>query len=254
MDEQRNPQEGPWVDDMRAFTAYLDRRCIAHRDHTNPMQKGIQVQHAGHWMGVLWNKHFKRYTADRRLALIVQSFAAERAAQGKEPTMTELEKQLAEALRGMVMMDPAAISAAHKALAAFNAQQAAPVDEREAFEAWAVRQPMNVDRWAYNTSMYVSEDAAEAWEGWQARAALASQPAASVALTDEQIDEIMRACHLSAIETKDYRAQRFSGMTWDEREDYGRALRFARAIEAAHGIKPLNALVTAPDPAQQEQR
>ena len=77
---QRNPAEGPWIDDMRAFKAHLDSRGIAHRDHPNPMQNGVQVKHAGHWMSVLWNKHFRRYTADRRLALITQSFAAERAA------------------------------------------------------------------------------------------------------------------------------------------------------------------------------
>lgn len=185
---------------------------------------------------------------------------------------TELEKQLAEALRAAIRdidygntTDPDDLRVWAATLAAFDAQQAAPFGDSSAMVGTRSAGIPGVTVYdlgpSRNPDSAISRKLLEM--GWRPPAADAvsaqqvaasEQPAASVALTDEQIDEIMRACHLSAIEAKDYRAQRFSGMTWDEREDYGRALRFARAIEAAHGIKPLNALVTAPDPAQQEQR
>ncbi len=82
---QRSAAAGPWVKsaDFDAFCGHLTARGIQHREHADPFIRGIQVHHDGHWMAVQWNKNWKRYTADRRLSLIVQSFAAERAATAK---------------------------------------------------------------------------------------------------------------------------------------------------------------------------
>lgn len=77
----RAASEGPWVSlkDCRAFREWLTSKGVEWRKHPGLMSEGYQVRHQGHWMGLLWNKGFKRYTADRRLSLIVQSFAAEKA-------------------------------------------------------------------------------------------------------------------------------------------------------------------------------
>jgi len=75
----RNAGQGPRIGrvDMASFLAFCE--CNGHktRKHPDPLTEGWQVQHKGHWMSLLWNKSWERYTADRRLSLIVQSFAAE---------------------------------------------------------------------------------------------------------------------------------------------------------------------------------
>lgn len=72
--------EGPWIalEDMRAFREFAVKNGHEVREHPGLMSNGYQVRHQGHWMGLLWNKGFKRYTADRRLSLLVQSFAVEK--------------------------------------------------------------------------------------------------------------------------------------------------------------------------------
>lgn len=73
----RNAGEGPWValGNLNAFMAF----CEAN-GHKTRVTHGIVTRHEvflnGHWMSLLWNKAWQRYTADRRLTLIVQSFAA----------------------------------------------------------------------------------------------------------------------------------------------------------------------------------
>ena len=54
---------------------FLDENGFQHRRQTN----GYGIRHQGHWMALTWNKAFHRYTADRRLTLIVQSFVAFRS-------------------------------------------------------------------------------------------------------------------------------------------------------------------------------
>lgn len=81
MTTQRDPLEGPWVSvsDIERFEAW----CKAHgyqtrqpKGITNPTQTGFEIRHQGNWMGIRWNRGTERYTADRRLSLVVQSFAA----------------------------------------------------------------------------------------------------------------------------------------------------------------------------------
>lgn len=74
---QRNACEGPWIatGDAEAFKAFLAQEGYAVREHPDLWREGFQVRHAGHWMSLLYNKNTRRYTADRRLSLIVQSFA-----------------------------------------------------------------------------------------------------------------------------------------------------------------------------------
>jgi hypothetical protein len=45
--------------------------------------------------------------------------------------------------------------------------------EREAFEKWAQTVHLRVDRWNVNPELYDDEDTISAWQGWQARAAIA---------------------------------------------------------------------------------
>lgn len=72
--------EGPWVAAERidAFIEFCERNGHQTREHPDPWVRAKQIMHKGHWMSIIWNKHFKRYTADRRLSLIVQSFATEK--------------------------------------------------------------------------------------------------------------------------------------------------------------------------------
>jgi len=69
-----------WIkrEDVAVFRAFCEANGHATRDHTDPFRDGFQVRHQGHWMAVVWSKPWNRYTADRRLGLLVQSFAAER--------------------------------------------------------------------------------------------------------------------------------------------------------------------------------
>ncbi|MEI2416167.1 hypothetical protein V8Z80_08275 [Orrella sp. JC864] len=70
-----------WIasEDEAEFREFCESNGHATRDHTDPFRRGFQVQHKGHWMGVVWNGAFKRYSADSRLSLIVQSWASHRA-------------------------------------------------------------------------------------------------------------------------------------------------------------------------------
>lgn len=76
--QARSAAAGPWIalEDCGPFREWLTKQGILWREHPGLQSKGYQVQHGGHWMALLWNKNFKRYTADRRLSLLVQSFAA----------------------------------------------------------------------------------------------------------------------------------------------------------------------------------
>lgn len=78
----RNACAGPWVssDALADFLVFCARNGHETRGHTGIGSRGYQIRHQGHWMGLLWNKNTMRYTADRRLSLLVQSFSAERAA------------------------------------------------------------------------------------------------------------------------------------------------------------------------------
>jgi len=88
---RRSAGEGPWIalDDMRAFKQFLTDNGFQWREHPGLNSTGYQVRHQGHWMALLWNKGFKRFTADRRLSLIVQSFATEKP---KDQRVPELPK------------------------------------------------------------------------------------------------------------------------------------------------------------------
>lgn len=74
----RNAGQGPWVDreDVQQFLAFCNENGHVTRTHPDPFIEAHQVRHKGHWMGLIWNKAWKRFTADRRLSLLVQSFAA----------------------------------------------------------------------------------------------------------------------------------------------------------------------------------
>lgn len=74
----RAASEGPWIAsaDLNQFLAFCQANGHATREHPDPWKNDWQVKHQGHWMSLSWNKNWKRYTADRRLALVVQSFAA----------------------------------------------------------------------------------------------------------------------------------------------------------------------------------
>lgn len=78
----RNAGQGPWIaaDHVRGFLEFCRSHGYETREHPGLDSSGYQVHHQGHWMALLWNKHWKRYTADRRLSLLVQSFAAQKAA------------------------------------------------------------------------------------------------------------------------------------------------------------------------------
>ena len=74
----RAASEGPWIarEDVQQFLTFCAANGHGTRPHPDAFIDAHQVQHKGHWMGLIWNKSFRRYTADRRLSLLVQSFAA----------------------------------------------------------------------------------------------------------------------------------------------------------------------------------
>ena len=61
---------------LTSFTWYLNSRGVETRNHSSPYVTGIQALKDGHWMAVVWNKNWRRYTVDRRLAEYVQDFGA----------------------------------------------------------------------------------------------------------------------------------------------------------------------------------
>lgn len=77
-DNNRDASTGPWVsvEDKDKFLEFCKETGHETKEHSNPFTRGYMVRHKGHWMAILYNKNWKRYTADKRLSLIVQSFAA----------------------------------------------------------------------------------------------------------------------------------------------------------------------------------
>ena len=77
----RDASVGPWVagENVAQFLDFCNKHGHQTREHSDPFVNGYQVHHKGHWMAVIWNKSFGRYTADRRLSLLVQSFASDNA-------------------------------------------------------------------------------------------------------------------------------------------------------------------------------
>ncbi len=85
----RDASQGPWVGaaDIESFLLFC--RSNGHETRPNAGEhRGFEVRHQGHWMGLRWNKSFDRYTADRRLTLIVQSFAMVRVLRANTPRKT----------------------------------------------------------------------------------------------------------------------------------------------------------------------
>ena len=82
--EARKASEGPWIarEHINTFQVFCKEQGYEVRENPGLLQGGFQVHHRGHWMTLSWNKSFKRYTADRRLTLVVQSFAATTKAEG----------------------------------------------------------------------------------------------------------------------------------------------------------------------------
>jgi hypothetical protein len=60
--------------EIKQFLEFCATQGHATREHSSLTQRGYQVQHSEHWMGLCWNKNTKRYTADRRMAGLVASF------------------------------------------------------------------------------------------------------------------------------------------------------------------------------------
>lgn len=79
--------DSKWIkrEDATAFRQFCEANGHATRDHADPFKDGFQVRHKGHWLAVVWSKAWARYTADKRLGLLVQSFAAGKAALSGEP-------------------------------------------------------------------------------------------------------------------------------------------------------------------------
>jgi hypothetical protein len=76
----RDASKGPWLDskDVQAFLVFCSKKGYATRGHTNVWIDAHQVKFQGHWMSITFNKNYKRYTADKRLSLVVQSFLTEK--------------------------------------------------------------------------------------------------------------------------------------------------------------------------------
>jgi hypothetical protein len=100
-------------------------------------------------------------------------------------------------------------------------REAAAASEREAFEAWAVPRCLHLPK--RPDGEYASVTTQETWEAWQARASLsrAAQPV-RVPLNVGVLYRLWAEAH---------EEKGLPGWKYMER--------FARAIEAAHGIVPL---------------
>lgn len=61
-------------DDRDAFLKFCEDNGHQTKPHVNPFEDAYMVRHQGHWMAIKWNNGLCRYSADRRLGLIVQSF------------------------------------------------------------------------------------------------------------------------------------------------------------------------------------
>jgi hypothetical protein len=58
--------------DMPVLIAWLQLQRIEQRPH--PSMQGIQIQHERQWLSLIWNRLQYRYTADRRLAPVINAF------------------------------------------------------------------------------------------------------------------------------------------------------------------------------------
>ena len=67
-----NTGPGIAATDMPALEAWLQHQGIQHREHQS--LKGIQIQHGSHWLSLIWNSLQGRYTADSRLAVVINTF------------------------------------------------------------------------------------------------------------------------------------------------------------------------------------
>ena len=76
----RNAGKGPWVasENIDLFLSYCRKNGHETRPHPDVWREGYQVRHQGHWMALLWNNGFSRYTADRRLYELVQDFSMQK--------------------------------------------------------------------------------------------------------------------------------------------------------------------------------
>jgi hypothetical protein len=59
---------------LEAFEAFASTNGHATRPHSSLYVNGMQVKVGQHWMAVVWNKNWKRYTADIRLKQLVDAF------------------------------------------------------------------------------------------------------------------------------------------------------------------------------------
>lgn len=62
------------IQHISSLIKWLDTKGIAHRPHTNLLLNAIQVAYQGHWMGVIWNKHNRKYTVDKRLIPLLKGY------------------------------------------------------------------------------------------------------------------------------------------------------------------------------------
>jgi hypothetical protein len=74
----RDASKGPFIssEDLERFKVFAEKAGHKMEDHPDPFRRGFVVQYDGHWMGLLWNKNWKRYTADSRLDPLVKAFKA----------------------------------------------------------------------------------------------------------------------------------------------------------------------------------
>lgn len=61
-------------EDRDAFLAFCEKEGHKTRHNKDPFRDAYDIRHGNHWMAIIWNNATKRYSADRRLNLIVQSF------------------------------------------------------------------------------------------------------------------------------------------------------------------------------------
>jgi hypothetical protein len=75
-DKTRNARIGPWIADGQfdVFLTFCADNKHSVRAHPNPILRAFQIRFAGHWMSFIWNKKYKRFTADHRLDHIVAHF------------------------------------------------------------------------------------------------------------------------------------------------------------------------------------
>ena len=75
----RSAGSGPWIsrEAVKEFLSFCESKGLKTREHPDLWTTGnYQVQFSGHWMSLLWNKSFKRFTVDRRLEQLVREFKA----------------------------------------------------------------------------------------------------------------------------------------------------------------------------------